>query len=305
VSLSSLIATGGPGPAPVEYAVAVDRYLESATLGAPSRRVYRISLTGWAWPLVGRERPAGAGRRRAAPPIVPLALLDRPEAAGRLAAATAARAAVAGARTVNRELSALRSAVGWWQDQRWIDSDPTAGLRHLSRPARPPLALGAVQQAALLRAPAGLREHTFWRLLADTGAPAEEILALNADEVDLAGHRTRSGLRAGRGLSGAGLGGLGLGSAGLGVNGGALRWTPATSDRLSWLLAGRSRGPVFLTERRAPAGTPDADVCPLTGRARMSYRRAAEIFTTVTRSLDPAGRGWTLHQLRPATQQAA
>ena len=277
MSLSSLIATAGPGPAPVEYAVAVDRYLDSATLGAASRRVYRISLTGWAWPLVDRDRPAGASRRRAAPPIVPLALLDRPEAAARLAAATAARAAVAGARTVNRELSALRSAVGWWQDQGWITADPTAGLRHLTRPARPPLALGPAQHASLLRAPAGLREHTFWRLLADTGAPAEEILALDADHLDLASHRTRPAACA------------------------DLRWTPATSERLAWLLAGRSRGPVFLTERRAPAGTPPADVCPLTGRARMSYRRAAEIFTTATRPLDPAGRGWTLHQLRPAS----
>src|SRR6185437_8975382 len=151
----SLAPTAGPGPAPVEYAVAVDRYLDSATLGAASRRVYRISLTGWAWPLVDRDRPAGAGRRRAAPPIVPLALLDRPEAAARLAAATAARAAVAGARTVNRELSALRSAVGWWQDQGWITADPTAGLRHLTRPARPPLVLGPAQHASLLRAPAG------------------------------------------------------------------------------------------------------------------------------------------------------
>ena len=157
MSLSSLIATAGPGPAPVEYAVAVDRYLDSATLGAASRRVYRISLTGWAWPLVDRDRPAGAGRRRAAPPIVPLALLDRPEAAARLAAATAARAAVAGARTVNRELSALRSAVGWWQDQGWITADPTAGLRHLTRPARPPLTLGparARQPAPRPRGPA-------------------------------------------------------------------------------------------------------------------------------------------------------
>ena len=276
--LSSLLATAGPGPAPVEYAVAVDRYLDSATLGAASRRVYRISLTGWAWPLVDRDRPAGAGRRRAAPPIVPLALLDRPEAAARLAAATAARAAVAGARTVNRELSALRSAVGWWQEQGWITADPTASLRHLSRPATPPLALGEAQHADLLRAPAGLREHTFWRLLADTGAAAEEILALNADHLDLAGHRTRT-----RELS----------------------WTPATSERLGWLLAGRCRGPVFLTERRAPAGTPSADVCPLTGRARMSYRRAAEIFTAATRSLDPAGRGWTLHQLRVSVPRAA
>jgi len=31
-------------------------------------------------------------------------------------------------RTVNRELSALRSAVGWWQDLDWIRRDPTAGL---------------------------------------------------------------------------------------------------------------------------------------------------------------------------------
>jgi len=270
LSRGSLAPTAGPGPVPVEYAVAVDRYLGSATLGAASRRVYRISLTGWAWPLVDRERPAGAGRRGAAPPIVPLALLDRPEAAARLAAATAARAAVAGARTVNRELSALRSAVGWWQEQGWITADPTAGLRHLTRPATPPLALSEAQHAGLLRAPAGLREHTFWRLLADTGAPAEEILALDADQLDLAGHRTRT-----RELS----------------------WTPATSERLAWLLAGRCRGPVFLTERKAPATTPHADVCPLTGRARMSYRRAAEIFITATRPLDPAGHGWTLHQL--------
>jgi integrase/recombinase XerD len=30
----------------------------------------------------------------------------------------------------------------------------------------------------------------------------------------------------------------------------------------------------------------------------MSYRRAAEIFTTRTQPLDPAGKGWTLHQFR-------
>jgi hypothetical protein len=29
-------------------------------------------------------------------------------------------------------------------------------------------------------------------------------------------------------------------------------------------------------------------------------RRAAELFTTLTRPLDPAGRGWTLHQLSAA-----
>jgi hypothetical protein len=107
-----------PGPwreaAPVEYAVAVDRYLAEASLGAASRRVYRISLTSWTWALVGQRAPRGAGRRGAAPPVVPLALLDSAEAGPRLAAALAGRGAQTDPRTVNRELSALRGTGGWW-----------------------------------------------------------------------------------------------------------------------------------------------------------------------------------------------
>jgi hypothetical protein len=41
-------------------------------------------------------------------------------------------------------------------------------------------------------------------------------------------------------------------------------------------------------------------VCPVTGQARMSYRRAAEVFTALTLPLDPAAGGWTLHQLSAA-----
>jgi hypothetical protein len=36
----------------------------------------------------------------------------------------------------------------------------------------------------------------------------------------------------------------------------------------------------------------------------MSYRRAAELFTAATVRLDPAGRGWTLHQLQQAGRLA-
>ena len=96
--------------APVEYAVAVEEYLGQAALGPASRRVYRVSLTGWAWPIVGKPTPSGAERRRAAPPIVPLALLDEPATATRLGEALTERAGLADARTVNREVSALRSA---------------------------------------------------------------------------------------------------------------------------------------------------------------------------------------------------
>src|SRR5690348_11257098 len=128
-------------PAPVEYAAAVDRYLAQACLGPASRRVYRISLAAWTWPLVGQRAPRGVRRRGAAPPVVPLALLDDQSTGSRLAASLAYRAASADARTVNRDLSALRSAVGWWLDQQWLRTDPTAGLRHLATPvaALPPL----------------------------------------------------------------------------------------------------------------------------------------------------------------------
>jgi hypothetical protein len=259
--------------APVEYAVAVDRYLDQACLSAGSRRVYRISLAGWAWALVDRPAPVGAQRRGAPPPVVPLALLDSPGAAGRLAGALALRSRQADPRTVNRELSALRSAVGWWLDLGWIGQDPTAGLRHHGLGAAVAPALSPAQAAAVFALPASLREQAFWRLLHDSGSAAEHVLALDATAVDLTGAPARAA-------------------------GPALTWTPGTAQLLAWLLAGRRDGPLFLTDRRAPARAPAADVCPVTRRARMSYRRAAEIFATLTRPLDPAGRGWTLHQLR-------
>jgi integrase len=269
--------------APVEYAVAVDRYLAGASLGAASRRVYCISLTSWAWALVGRPAPQGAERRGAAPPVVPLALLDQPDAGARLAAALADRELISDVRTVNRELSALRSAVGWWQEQGWISRDPTAGLRHRPGPAAPVAPLTRGQVAGLFQLAAALREHAFWRVIYDSAAHSGDVLALDAGRLDLRGGRAVAGPPAG--------------------TADGIRWRDSTSQLLGWLLAGRTYGPVFLTDRRAPAGTAPADVCPVTGRARMSYRRAAELFTAATRPLDPAGRGWTLGQLRQAGRE--
>ena len=287
-ALTDAKSSASAGIVPVEYAVAVDRYLAEAELGPASRRVYRISLASWSWPLVGKQPPAGPSRRKACPPVVPLALLDDEIAGPRLAAAVAQRLGQAGTRTVNRELSALRSAIGWWRRREWIAADPTAFVRqamlagHSShardsgqRPSAARL-LDETQLAMLFRTPAGLREQAFWHLLLDTGAAAEAVLSLDAGLLDLAGRRART---------------AGAGERSLG-------WGSQTGDLLSWLLAGRRGGPVFLTDRRAPAGTAAADLCPLTGRGRLSYRRAAEIFTEHTRPLDPDGRGWMLHQLR-------
>ena len=274
-------------PVPVEYAVAAGQYLERAALSSASRRVYRISLSSWAWPLVGKPVPHGAERRRAAPPVVPLALLDDPATGERLRAEFAARIATADTRTANRELSALRSAVGWWLEQDWIRSDPTARLRH-RHPDAPAAPLSKEQVDSLFRLSPSLREHALWRMLYDSSASVTEVLSLDADQLDLSRHRLRP--RTSDSLSGTNV-----------------EWREGTSQLLRWLLAGRTDGPVFVTDRRAPARATAANMVWVTGQARMSYRRAAEIFTTLTRPLDPDGRGWTLHQLSAAgmTHQAS
>lgn len=261
---------------PVEYAVAVDRYLAAAGLRQQSMRVYRIALATWAWALVGRTPPAGRGRRRAAPPLVPLALLDAPDAPGKLRATLAVRRATAEPRTLSRELSILRRAIQWWRACGWIDADPTHGLRITGDFHADPAELAPADVAAVFRLPASLREQAFWHLLYESAAPIENILALDVDDLDLPNRRTRPGETW------------------------PIRWRSGSARLLPLLLVCRAGGPVFLTDRRAPARGPRRDRCPLTGRSRLSYRRAAELFTAATLPLDPTGRGWTLRQLRAA-----
>ncbi|MEU3774103.1 site-specific integrase [Streptomyces sp. NPDC032472] len=85
-----------------------------------------------------------------------------------------------------------------------------------------------------------------------------------------------------------------------------IHWQSGTAQLLPRLTARRTRGPLFLTGRRAPAGTAALDVCEETGRARLSYRRAEEIFEENTRLVaNPIASpediedldGWT-HRLR-------
>ena len=53
---------------------------------------------------------------------------------------------------------------------------------------------------------------------------------------------------------------------------------------------------MFLTDRRSRVELPPGDVDPASGKARLSYRRAAEIFEEATTSEQDGP--WTLHQLR-------
>lgn len=68
-------------------------------------------------------------------------------------------------------------------------------------------------------------------------------------------------------------------------------WRTPTARLLPRLLEGRRSGPVFLTARRARVELPTPDIDPGAGRARLSYRRAAECFAVATEALPggPAG----------------
>jgi integrase/recombinase XerD len=259
---------------PVEYAVAVDRYLAASGLSDQTRRIYRIALATWTWPLVERTAPIGEERRRATPPVVPLALLDDPSARSRLRAAATQRATTTHPRTLNRELSTLRSALGWWHSQGWLSSGSLAEVEFSPAPIPSHTQLSEKDLDSVLALRAPLRVQALWHFLHDTGAPIDRVLALDVVALDLGHRRTRP-------------------SAGI-----QLTWRSRTNHLLSFLLVSRTQGPVFLTDRQASATTPAADRCPLTGRGRLSYRRAAELFTAATRPLDPTGRGWTLRQLR-------
>jgi len=113
-----------------------------------------------------------------------------------------------------------------------------------------------------------LRDRTLWRLLHESAAGVGAVLALNVEDLDLDDRRARSGT-------------------------GWVSWRAGTARLLPDLLAGRTRGPLFLTERRPGPGRmrPEADRCPETGRARLSYERAEYLFKNAT--------GATLRQLKP------
>jgi integrase/recombinase XerD len=207
-----------------------------------------------------------------------LAALDTAAGADRLAAAFGDSAPA----TRVRHLSTLRSAIAWWHEPAgWIAGDPTASWVRPKVTVDTTRALTRNQVTSLWRLDVGLREKTLWRLLYETAARTEEILTLDVHDLDQPNKRARVVSKGGKTEW--------------------VFWQTGAAMLLPRLLAGRDRGPVFLADRKPTRAVASIDLCPITGRARLSYRRAAEIFEEVTRPLaDPVdqAQGWTLHQLR-------
>jgi len=234
---------------------AVDAFLARGDLAASSRRSYAQTLNRLA---------ADIGADRA------VAVLDADVLDGVVQDAWGACAPA----TWNRHVATARSFVAFCRRRGWLAADVVVGVDRRREPADRTRAIPYVQLERLWRrSDVAVREKALWRLLYETAARASEVLSLDVGDVDLENRRAVVRSKGGD---------LEL-----------LHFQTGSARLLPRLIAGRTSGPVFLTDRRPAPGRAPAtvDVCPVTGRARLSYRRAEEIFRKTSG-------GWTLHQLR-------
>jgi integrase len=251
-----------------------------ATLSGPeqanTQRAYSSTLRA----LAAEFAPAGTR--------FAVAELDSDENVDRLTAWFVGKWSSRAAATFNRHLDALRSAASFWAGQGWLSSDPSRRLRRRGRAPDRTRALGAAEVEALLGMDVPIREKTLWTMLYETAARSSEVLALNIEDLDRRNRRSKV-TRKGAAVD-------------------IIVWQTGTARLLPRLLDGRAKGPVFLTSRRARVALAAADLDPASGRARLSYRRAEELFTEQTKPLArpditdqrllEEAEGWTLHQLR-------
>lgn len=179
--------------------------------------------------------------------------------------------------TFNRHRATIGSLFAFAQRRQWVDTNPVDAVeRRNERPTK-----GQVERRRAVpydeladlwnRSDIPVRERCLWRMLYETGARANEILNLNIEDLDL---DERSALVDGKGHGAE-----------------SVYWATGTARLLPKLIDRRTHGPLFLADRLPNRPTAKGDLDPTTGKARLSYRRSAELFT------DYSG-GLTLHQLR-------
>ena len=176
------------------------------------------------------------------------------------------------ASTFNRRYAALRSFVGWCQQQGWLDDDPLDGLERRPQSRSGPRALEPERVEAALRAIRAARDRALFWLIYDGGLRCQEALAINLEDIDW----TERSIR-------------------IHGKGGHARETffsRRVSRYLDDYLKQRGQptlGPLFITARKARSPR-HADLTA-DGYARLSYRQADTLWKKYT----PA---WDLHQLR-------
>lgn len=245
-------------PETVTVEAAARRFLSERDLAPSTRRVYGASLDALA---------AEVG------PDIPLTDVT----ASLIEAHLRSRYAKTTPATYNRQIATLRSFFGWAQRRHLIATDPTDELerRKERRTVRQATTQRAIPypdlEALWSRKDIALREKLLWRMLYETAGRTSEVLSINVENLDSA-ERCATVVGKGGGVE-------------------YLHWATGTARLLPRHLGDRTNGPLFLADRPPRIATAKADLDPASGHARLSYRRAAELFTE-------ASGGWTLHQLR-------
>jgi integrase len=188
-----------------------------------------------------------------------------------LAAIVSDRWIEAAPRTWNRQVATIHSFLAFSERHDFFSLDPSPVLDRRREPEDQARWLPRHELERLwARRDIPLREKAFWRLLYETAARASEILRLDTEDLDIPNKRAQ------------------VRSKGGDIE--VVHFQAGSARLLPRLLRGRNCGPVFLTDRRPIAAPATPDVCPVSGHARLSYRRAEELFRHYA--------GWTLHQLR-------
>lgn len=179
--------------------------------------------------------------------------------------------------TWNRNRAAVGSWLSWCAGtQHWTAPQLPASAERQREPEDTTKAVSRSRIDRLCRRrDIPLREKTLWRMLYESASRAGAVLALNVEDLDLPNRQAKITAK----------GGLTM----------WITWGTDTAHLLPRLIAGRERGPLFLSAHRPGphrrATTDPDDLCPETGRVRLGYDRARIL-------LGQYGDGLQLHQLR-------
>ncbi|MBL7496992.1 site-specific integrase [Frankia sp. CNm7] len=179
--------------------------------------------------------------------------------------------------TWNRNRAAVASWLSWCTTRRHWDAPamPAAAERRREPTDDTKVVSRTRIDRLCRRRDVPLREKTLWRMLYESASRASAVLALNIEDLDLPNKQARAVVKGGDTMW--------------------ITWGTDTAHLLPRLIAGRTRGPLFLSAHRPGphrrATTDPRDLCPDTGRARLGYDRARIL-------LGQYGDGLRLHQLR-------
>lgn len=145
--------------------------------------------------------------------------------------------------TWNRNRAAVGSGPAWCADRHWTTPAlPASAQRRREHNDDTKAVSRSRIDRRCRRRDVSLREKTLWRMLYESAGRASAVLALNIEDLDLPNKQARITARGGDTMW--------------------ITWGTDTAHLLPRLIAGRERGPLFLSERLTGQGWPKLDLAP-------------------------------------------